>query len=190
MVEGPSVNSLGYERCLWLGLGLAKDANRKGNCISRKPVGVLAMRLVPIFPAPNTPSLMPPIATPLQIAGTKSGGVGAIVDGNGSSEGKGDGFDFHGSEDDGAAIGGDLRHALAVKGTPCALPFVTSNAEVTAADDGRKLARLASAFDLLSVAGVKAELAEGTVLLDEAHGDDAGASFVNELADEGGLVHG
>jgi len=96
----------------------------------------------------------------------------------------------YGSEDDGAAIGGDLRHALAIEGTPCALPFVTSNSEVAATDDGRELAGLASAFDLLSVAGVKAELAEGTVLLDEAHGDDAGASFVNELADEGGLVHG
>lgn len=188
MVEGPSVNSLGHERCLWL--GLAKDANRKGNCVGGKPVGVLAMGFVPIFPAPNTPSLMPPIATPLQIAGAKSGGIGTIVDGNGGSEGKGDGFDFHGSENDGAAIGSDLRHALAVEGAPCALPFVTSNAEVTATDDGRELAGLASAFDLLSVAGVETELAEGTVLLNEADGDDAGASFVDELADEGGFVHG
>ena len=70
------------------------------------------------------------------------------------------------------------------------MPFVASNAEVTAADDGRELARLASAFDLLGVARVEAELAEGTVLLDEADGDDAGASFVDELTDEGGFVHG
>lgn len=96
----------------------------------------------------------------------------------------------YGSENDGAAIGSDLRHALAVEGTPCALPFVASNAEVTTTDDGRELAGLASAFNLLRVAGIEAELAEGTVLLDEADGDDAGASFVNELADEGGFVHG
>jgi len=96
----------------------------------------------------------------------------------------------YGSEDDGAAIGGDLRHAVAVKGTPCTLPFVTSNAEVAATDDGRELAGLTSAFDLLGVAGVEADLAEGTVLLNEADGDDAGASFVDELTDEGDFVHG
>jgi len=96
----------------------------------------------------------------------------------------------YGSEDDGAAIGSDLRHALAVKGAPCTLPFVTSNAEVAATDDGGELAGLASALDLLGVAGIEAELTEGTVLLDEADGNDAGASFVDELANEGGFVHG
>lgn len=96
----------------------------------------------------------------------------------------------YGSERHGAAIGRDLHHAIAIKGAPCALPFVASNAEVTAADDGRKLAGLASAFDLLGVARVEAELALRAISLHEGDGDDGGASFVDELADEGGFVHG
>lgn len=116
--------------------------------------------------------------------------MGILLNCNGNNNRESDCLDFHGSENDGAAIGSDLCHALAVKGAPCTLPFVASNAEVTAADDGRELAGLASAFNLLGVAGVETELAEGTVLLNEADGDDAGASFVDELADEGGFVHG
>lgn len=96
----------------------------------------------------------------------------------------------YGSERHGAAIGRDLHHAIAIKTAPCALPFVTSNAEVTAADDGRKLAGLASTFDLLGVARVEAELALRAISLDERNGNDGRASFVDELADEGGFVHG
>lgn len=96
----------------------------------------------------------------------------------------------YGSERHGAAIGCDLHHAIAIKTAPCALPFVASNAEVAAADDGRKLAGLASTFDLLGVARVEAELALRAISLHEGDGDDGGASFVDELADEGGFVHG
>lgn len=96
----------------------------------------------------------------------------------------------YGSERHGAAIGCDLHHAIAIKGAPCALPFVTSNAEVPAADDRGKLAGPASALDFLSVARVEAELALGAISLDERNGNDGGASFVDELADEGGFVHG
>lgn len=96
----------------------------------------------------------------------------------------------YGSERYGAAIGRDLHHAVAIKRAPCALPFVASNAEVTAADDRGELARLASAFDLLSVARVEAELALRAISLHEGDGDDGGASFVDELADEGCFVHG
>ena len=96
----------------------------------------------------------------------------------------------YGSERDGAAIGRDLHHAVAIKAAPGSLPFIASNAKVPAADDGRKLAGLASAFDLLGVAGVEAELALGAISLDERNGNDGGASFVDELADEGGFVHG
>ena len=96
----------------------------------------------------------------------------------------------YGSERHGAAIGRDLGYAVAIKRAPCALPFVTSNAEVTAADDRGELARLASAFDLLGVTRIEAELALRAISLDESDGDNGRASFVDELADEGGFVHG
>lgn len=96
----------------------------------------------------------------------------------------------YGSERYGAAIGRDLGYAVAIKRAPCALPFIASNAEVTAADDGRQLAGLASAFDLLSVTRVEAELALRAISLDEGDGDNGRASFVDELADEGGFIHG
>lgn len=96
----------------------------------------------------------------------------------------------YGSERYGATIGRDLGYAVAIKGAPCALPFVASNAEVPAADDGRKLAGLASAFNLLGVARVEAELALRAISFHEGDGNDGGASFVDELADEGGFIHG
>lgn len=96
----------------------------------------------------------------------------------------------YGSERHGAAIGCDLGYAIAIKRAPCALPFIASNAEVPAADDRGKLAGLASTFNLLGIAGIEAELALRAISLDEGDGNDGGASFVDELADEGGFVHG
>lgn len=96
----------------------------------------------------------------------------------------------YGSERYGTAIGRDLHHTVAIKRAPCALPFVASNAEVTAADDRGELARLASALNLLGVARVEAELTLRAISLYEGDGDDGRASFVDELADEGGFVHG
>jgi len=96
----------------------------------------------------------------------------------------------YGLERHGATIGRDLHHAVAIKGTPCALPFIASNAEIAAADDGRKLAGLASAFDFLGVARVEAKLTLRAISLDEGDGNDGRTSFVDELANEGGFVHG
>lgn len=96
----------------------------------------------------------------------------------------------YGSEGDGAAIGRDLHHTVTVEAAPCALPFIASNAEVPATDDRGELAGLASAFDLLGVARVEAELALRAISLHKGDGDNGGASFVDELADEGGFIHG
>jgi len=170
---------------------LARDSGGQGGNVSGKPMSETLMGLKAIPPLPNfTSNLSSPIATAFPVASPNSGRVKILLNCNGNNNREGDCLDFHSSENDGAATGGDLRHALAVKGTPCTLPFVTSNAEVTTTDDGRELAGLTSAFDLLGVAGVEADLAEGTVLLNEADGDDAGASFVDELTDEGDFVHG
>ncbi len=87
-------------------------------------------------------------------------------------------------------IGRDLSHALAIKTAPGALAFVASDGEVAAADDRGLGAGLASAFDLLAVARVEAKRADGAVLLDKLHAHDGGASAINELADEGGFIHG
>jgi hypothetical protein len=96
----------------------------------------------------------------------------------------------YGSEDNGLAIGGDLGHALAIKAAPGALAFVTGNRKVTTADDRRLAAGLASAFNFLAIARVEAKRADGAVLLDELHAHDGRASVEDELADEGGFVHG
>ena len=97
---------------------------------------------------------------------------------------------MHDSKYDGLAVGRDLHDALAIKGAPSALPFVAGNGKVTAADDRRLGAGLASALDLLAVARVEAERADAAVLLDELYAHDGGASIEDELADEGGFVHG
>jgi len=94
------------------------------------------------------------------------------------------------SEDNGLAVGRDLGHALAIKGAPSALPLVAGDGEVAATDDRGLGAGLASALDFLAVARVEAERADGTVLLDKFHAHDARASVEDELADEGGFVHG
>ena len=96
----------------------------------------------------------------------------------------------YGSENNGLAVGRDLGHALAIKTTPGALAFVAGDGKVTAADDGRLGAGLTSAFDLLAIARVEAERADGTVLLDELYAHDGGAGVEDELANEGGFVHG
>ncbi len=96
----------------------------------------------------------------------------------------------YGSEDYSLAIGRDLSHALAIKAAPSALTFVAGDGEIAAADDGGLGAGLASSFDLLTVARVEAKRADGAVLLDKAHANDGGASVEDELADEGGFVHG
>jgi hypothetical protein len=49
---------------------------------------------------------------------------------------------------------------------------------------------VASALDFLGVARVELERARRAVSLEELHADDAGASVTNELADDGGFVHG
>ena len=96
----------------------------------------------------------------------------------------------YGSEDNGLAVGRDLGHALAIKTAPGTLPFIASDGKVAAADDRGLGAGLASAFDLLAVARVEAKGADGTVLLDKFYAHDGGASIEDELADEGGFVHG
>lgn len=88
------------------------------------------------------------------------------------------------------AIGRDLGHALAIKAAPSTLAFVAGDGKVTAANNGGLGAGLASAFDLLAVARVEAKRADGAVLLDKFHAHDGGASIEDELADEGGFVHG
>ena len=96
----------------------------------------------------------------------------------------------YGSEDDGLAVGSDLGHAFAIKATPGTLAFVAGNRKVAAADDRRLVAGLAGAFDFLAIARVEAKRADGTVLLDKFHAHDGRASVEDELADEGGFVHG
>ena len=96
----------------------------------------------------------------------------------------------YGSEHYSLAVGRDFGHALAIKATPGALAFVASNGKVTAADDGGLGAGFASAFDFLAVARIEAERADRAILLDELYANDGGASIEDELADEGGFIHG
>jgi hypothetical protein len=86
------------------------------------------------------------------------------------------------------AVSFDAYHALAVEGSPGTLTFLTSNGEITAAHDARRLESVASAFDLLGVAGVELQGADGAVNLAELYRDDAAASVLNEPLDEGSLV--
>ena len=68
------------------------------------------------------------------------------------------------------------------------MTFLASNGEVTAADNARSFESVASAFDLLGVAGVELQGADGAVNLAELYRDDAAASVLNEPLDEGSLV--
>jgi len=83
----------------------------------------------------------------------------------------------------------DADHTLAIKGAPGTFACSASNAEVTATDDAGLLHCSASAFDLAGIARVELEAANGAISFDELHADDAAASVVNELTNEGGFVH-
>ena len=82
----------------------------------------------------------------------------------------------------------DAYYALAVKGAPGALPILASNGEVTAAHDARRFESVASAFDLLGVAGVELQGTNGPVNLAELYRDDAAASVLDKALDKGSLV--
>jgi len=94
----------------------------------------------------------------------------------------------HCSTVNGGAVCFDAYHPLAVEGTPGTLALLASNGEITAAHDARRLESVASAFDLLGVAGVELQGADGPVELSELYRDDAAASVLNEPLDEGSLV--
>ena len=68
------------------------------------------------------------------------------------------------------------------------MTFLASDGEVTAADNARRFESVASAFDLLGVAGVELQGADGAVNLAELYRDDAAASVLDEPLDEGSLV--
>ena len=70
------------------------------------------------------------------------------------------------------------------------MAFVTSNGEVATADDAGLLQGMASAFDLAGVARVELDRAWSAVSLEKLHADDRRASVENELANDGGFVHG
>ena len=87
----------------------------------------------------------------------------------------------HGSEQiEDNAIGFDAGHALAIERPPGTLTFLAGNAEVTAADNGRVLERMASPLDFLGVARVEAELPFLAIGFDELDGDDGAASIKDE----------
>ena len=90
----------------------------------------------------------------------------------------------------GLTIAGDLYHALTIKRPPGALAFLAGNSEVTAANNGRLLARSASAFDFAGILGVELKLTESAISLDKLHTDDVRTSVEDELLDAGGFVHG
>jgi len=86
-------------------------------------------------------------------------------------------------------IGLDADHTLSVERAPCGIACFCL-AEIPAADDGSLCCGRASAFDFLAVAGVKLDGTKAAVKLDKSNADDAAASVGDELADEGGFVHG
>ena len=87
----------------------------------------------------------------------------------------------------GDAVCFDAYHALTVKGTPGAFPLSASNGEIPAANDAGRLKSMASAFDLLGIAGVELQLAKAAVSLAELNGDDAATSVEDEAFNEVGL---
>jgi hypothetical protein len=94
----------------------------------------------------------------------------------------------HCSTVNGGAVCFDAYHPLAVEGAPGTLALLASNGEITAAHDARRFESVASAFDLLGVAGVELQGADGAVNLAELYRYDAAASALNEPLDEGSLV--
>jgi hypothetical protein len=88
-----------------------------------------------------------------------------------------------------SAIGFDGHNALAVKGTPGALPFKTSNGEIPAAHNAGRFERIASALDFLRVTRVELKLAKAAVSLAELHRNDAATSLKDEALDDFGVSH-
>jgi hypothetical protein len=88
----------------------------------------------------------------------------------------------------GNAFGLDAHHPFTVERAPSALPILTSNGEVTAANNARSLESVASAFNLLGVARVELQLAKAAISLAELHRNDGGTSALNKTLDEGSLV--
>lgn len=86
-------------------------------------------------------------------------------------------------------IGLNADDALSVERAPCSIACFCL-AEIPAADDGSLRSRRAGPFDFLLVAGVELDGAKAAVKLDKSNADDAAASVGDELADEGGFVHG
>ena len=68
------------------------------------------------------------------------------------------------------------------------MALLASNGEITAAHDARRFESVASAFDLLGVAGVELQGADGAVNLAELYRDNAAASALNEILDKSSLV--
>ena len=96
---------------------------------------------------------------------------------------------WHDSEENVLTIGLDADHPLSVERAPCSIACFCL-AEIPAADDGSLRRGRASSFDLLLVAGIELDGAKAAVKLDKSNADDAAASVGDELADEGGFVHG
>lgn len=99
-------------------------------------------------------------------------------------------FAYQSAKNDSAAIGRDLDHTLAIKRTPSTFAFLASNGEVAAADDGRILQSMTSAFNFLRVARIKLKLALFSIELDELNGNNAATSSEDKFFDFGSLVHG
>ena len=92
------------------------------------------------------------------------------------------------SKGDVLTIGLDADHPLGIKRAPCCVACFCL-AEITAADDGSLRSRQAGSFDLLAIAGIELDGTKAAIKLDEANGDDRGASVGEEFLDEGGFVH-
>lgn len=92
-------------------------------------------------------------------------------------------------KEDELTIGPDADHTLSIERAPCCIACFCL-AEITAAHDVGFGGGSASALDFLAVARIELDGAGGAIQLVEHHGNDAAASVVDELADEGGFVHG
>lgn len=86
------------------------------------------------------------------------------------------------------AVSFDAYDPLAVEGTPCALAFLASNGEVPATNDRGVLGGSASAFHFPGVPRIELQGTNGPVELLELHRDDAAASTLDKILDEGSLV--
>ena len=93
------------------------------------------------------------------------------------------------SESESLSVCLDAYYALTIKRAPCTLPFFASDGEIATADDAGLFCCSARALDFLGVPGIELNATQGTVSLDELHGDNAVTSIENELLDAGGFVH-